>query len=204
MYTPQHLKKWIKESDYGGEDLSNWYILIARTRDSDNLENSNFESIMDYLTKDNWEIIESMGEDINNILLASFGHWACGWIESLMIHEGNDAALIMGDWIKEQLDGSPVFNDDDYQEREFKDYMINCNEAVKGWLDSKEIPYNDELVSKIIRQGDYIGWECFSDFYPDDDEVQNAYNAVIHTKHCNICESDYLDFNGCNCQLKMF
>jgi hypothetical protein len=200
MYTPEHLTKWQRESDYGGEDLSNWYILIARTRDSNNLENSNFESIKKDL-KEKFDICEDVTE-LNSILLASFGHWACGWIESLMIHEGNDAALILGDQIKEQLNDYPVYDEDNYQDREFEDYLVNCRDAIKGWLDSKDLEYNDHLINTIISQdGD---WEMNGDFYPDDDQIEQAYNTVIHTKHCKECDSDYLDTNPCQCQIRMF
>jgi hypothetical protein len=119
-----------------------------------------------------------------------------------MIHEGNDAALILGDQIKEQLNDYPVYDEDNYQDREFEDYLVNCRDAIKGWLDSKDLEYNDHLINTIISQdGD---WEMNGDFYPDDDQIEQAYNTVIHTKHCKECDSDYLDTNPCQCQIRMF
>jgi hypothetical protein len=202
MYTPKHLKKWISESNYGGEDLSAWYILIARTRDSDNLENSNFESIREFIKLQGYNINDNDVKEINNVLIAGFNHWACGWIDCLMIHENNEAALIVGDEIKEKLDNYPVFNEDDYQEREFTSYLNNCKEAVKEWLENENIEYDNELIKKVIQQDD--NWDMHGEFYPDDDQIAAAYDTALHTKHCKVCNSDYMDYNACQCQVRMF
>ena len=149
MYKPENLKKWEDKGSYFGEDLSQWYILVARTRDSYLLENSNFESIKAYLIDKGFEICGDV-EETNTILLASFNHWACGWIESIMIHESNDKALIISDDIKAKLNDYPIFDEDHYYRGESAlqwDYVREY--IVEDYFKDNDIDYTDSRLDQV-------------------------------------------------------
>ncbi len=201
MYTPKHLKKWIDTGSYMGDDLSEYYVLIAHTRDSELLEESNWDCIKAELEKrftfaDSIEGIKANSE----LLLGYFSHWACGWIESIMIHESNEKALMIGDDIKAELLNYPVYNDDDYSEKQFNSWYANCETAVKDYLNDNSIEGMDDKIGEIIRAGD---WEINEDLWPEPKQIETAYNEVLHTKHCDTCGADYKDYSACDCQTRL-
>lgn len=109
MYQPKHLQKWRRCSNYIGEDYSDYYCIAGHSRDSDILEESNYQSIKKYLQSENVAYEE-----------ISASHWAVGWVESIIIHESNDAGLVVGDDIAKRLEDYPIFNEDDYSRREWE------------------------------------------------------------------------------------
>lgn len=63
---------------------SGWYATpFERTRDSDALQESNFEVIRKDLKRFGW------GADVH-----SFGHWGCGWFERLYVRRDDAAAIL--------------------------------------------------------------------------------------------------------------
>jgi hypothetical protein len=88
---------------------------IVHTRDSDALVRSNFVSIFNHLkdlsNKNNLEL----GPDI-----LRFGHWACGWVEYLVIPK-NDILVKETEQILNKLDDYPVFDEDLYSEYLYED-----------------------------------------------------------------------------------
>ena len=50
-----------------------------------------------------------------------FNHWACGWIDELMVHEdAPEAVLILAANIHSQLQDYPILDEEDYSRREFE------------------------------------------------------------------------------------
>lgn len=178
MYKPELMKKWKLERDYGGEDLSEWYILAAQTRDSYLLERDNFKSIQEHIKAKGFEIAGNM-EDCkqdNAVLLASFGHWACGWVEALMIHESNDKALMLGDEIKQAIEDYPVFNEESYYQGESDlqvDYIKEY--VIKEYLRDNDIELSDQAIDDAVN---YIldNFQC---------EI-NGYDEVILPKELDV------------------
>ena len=143
LYIPEHLTKWTRSDNYGGEDLSEYYPLITITRDSYILDVSNYETIKAEL-ESQFEI------DGELIIVANFGHWACGWIESIMIHETHIKALQFADEVKEALNNYPVYDDEDYSKREY------------------------DLIYDYVT--DYIVKDFLNDNFPDDDFTEDQIN----------------------------
>lgn len=211
MYKPEHLTKWRDTGSYAGDDLSEWYILIAQTRDSFLLERENFKSIKAHIESKGFEIAGSVEEQEQNkvILLASFGHWACGWIEALMIHESNDKALELADEIKAQLNDYPIFNDDSYSMAESElqwDYVREY--AVKDYLRDNDIDYDDSLLDKATN---YIldHHNCEVNGYdevllPDNLDMDAIIDRIQHLTPCQTC-GDEIDnrSESCSCQLSL-
>lgn len=131
MYAVKSMKKWQDTGSYMGADLSDWYILVSRTRDSFSLENSNYESILRDLKAKRFKAAESE-DSTGGYLACNFGHWACGWIEAIMIHkDSSDSLLEWADQVRAGLDDYPVYDEEDFSEREFnmayeyiRDYVV--------------------------------------------------------------------------------
>jgi hypothetical protein len=171
MYKPENLKKWESGSDYAGEDLTEWYCLVSRTRDSDNLENSNFETILKELGENPSALEEKRG-----LLVANFRHWACGWFETLMIHESDDELLQRADEIKEKLNDYPVYDEDDYSEREFKSMDENITQAIRDYENDNNLDLTDEQKELIHCEINQNSNDYGADYWPKDQEIESAFH----------------------------
>ena len=58
----------------GSHDYDDWYICLTRSRDSDHLTNSNFETAL-----------EALGGESSYVEVMGTKHWAVGWLDWLMI-----------------------------------------------------------------------------------------------------------------------
>lgn len=96
---------------YYDTDSEQWLMIgIAQTRDSDILDVSNFRSIYNDLKK----IADSNNIECG-VEILRFGHWACGWVEYLVIPK-NDILVQETEQILNKLDDYPVFDEDLYSE----------------------------------------------------------------------------------------
>lgn len=98
-----------------GPPREGWGDLVGRHRDSDILEVSNFEVIEADLTK-------RFPDDVET---ASFGHFAVGWVEELLVRvldkhgKITPAGKAAVDWGL-KLESYPVADEDDFSRREFE------------------------------------------------------------------------------------
>lgn len=122
------MKTWKElhyDDGYLGEDwFKDWFVLIGRNRDSRILEQSNFESILKY-----------MGGESDNVQIIRSGHWACGWIELLLVNPIDADNVELANDIQSKLTKYPVFDENDYYKRE-SEY------AIELW---KELPLRERL-----------------------------------------------------------
>jgi hypothetical protein len=122
-----HLKEtaWVRPSNYVGKDWTGYFAIVSQNRDSGNLEKVNFETARKLLSK--WE-----GEEVNatppgdipcqdlQVTVASANHWACGWVETLLIHkDANETALIEAAEIICSLADYPCLDDQEMAEMEY-------------------------------------------------------------------------------------
>ena len=76
----------------------------------------------DVLQRANWETQnEILLAADDNCEIHSFGHWACGWFEILLIPDGSPA-IAEAEKIKADLDIYPVLSDDKLSELEMEDH----------------------------------------------------------------------------------
>jgi len=70
---------WDSLDNFAGEiPEPEWLFLLSRSRDSDEL------------TESNWRCaLKQLGGESENVSIDRFGHWACGWWESLSVREGS-------------------------------------------------------------------------------------------------------------------
>jgi len=213
LYVPEHLEKWkMPKSDYGGEDMSEFYIVISRTRDSDHLEESNWARILE-------DYPEDYDEETNKgVLVANFGHWACGWFELLLVHETDFELLETMDEIKRGLSGYPVYDDDDLSNRESEDQWELCKDEIEYYIrnSDEDLDLSDDQISEMIYW--FVNESNGFQDYPDDDEIEDLIERILHWKTCNVCveynnthsngegyrkESYDERFDCCGCQMKL-
>jgi hypothetical protein len=96
------IQKWESGDSYIGDDLSDYYVILSRHRDSGILDTSNWDSALKKF-------------DEKDILIVHFSHWAVGWVDQLLIKEDNYLALENAD---EMMDNAePFIDEDDYYQR---------------------------------------------------------------------------------------
>lgn len=109
-YTPKHLELWTRADNYMGETYYDYYQAgFGRSRDSDILEESNFECALDKL-----------GGESSKVLVARSSHWACGWVECILIHKTAYAKLKIADQLAADFKSYPIVNESDFSERELE------------------------------------------------------------------------------------
>ena len=133
------LNRWEAPDSYAGHNPIGDYTLYGRTRDSSIMENSNYELILEELTDLAEQFDKLRGDDEPFVYDFRAGHWACGWVEEIIIRQ--DAPKQIIDRAKEvqaALSDYPVYSDDDYSERQWDEMFrywndIDIKERVE-WL----------------------------------------------------------------------
>jgi hypothetical protein len=83
MYLPKHLQKWARPNNFFGEEWLDYYSSgVGESRDSDCLEQSNFDCML-----------KEIGGESDTVIVVEENHWAVGWIRWIAIHESDDIAL---------------------------------------------------------------------------------------------------------------
>ena len=163
-FEPRCMRKWERAPNYLGEDLSDYYMVVSRSRDSGLLDVSNFESVKrDFADKEGIET-------------ASFGHWAVGWIETMMVRDdAPENVLEELDEVMCQLkEEYPVYDEDDYYQRE-RDATID-NIKFEGRLDDNTAT---EVLSWLSRnEPEEVDSHDDRGGYPSSEAIQRALEAI--------------------------
>lgn len=94
------------------DDQQDWYVVpVSRTRDSDVLEESNFEAATKILG----------GERQNIMEIHRFGHWGPGWFEIMIVNPRAGKTMRKAMSIESALANYPVLDEDDYSQREWEE-----------------------------------------------------------------------------------
>lgn len=92
----------------GLDDRQDWLVApVGRNRDSGCLEESNWEAALAML-----------GGEHETVEVHRFGHWACGWLEIILIDPADAERVKIGDDIQDCLENYPVLNEEDFSRRE--------------------------------------------------------------------------------------
>ena len=133
---------WDSLDNYAGEiPEPEWLCLLTRSRDSDELTESNFRSAL-----------RKLGGESENVSIDHFGHWACGWWESLSVRAGSpehEKAKVIAD----KLEDYPVVDEDDFSE-------LESETADRVWQDCYE---NNERIEYIREHRDWFTFHSFAD-----------------------------------------
>ena len=89
-------------------DQGDWIVVpVGQNRDSECLDQSNFATALALL-----------GGESETVEVHRFGHWACGWVEIIIVDNTVPSNVIAVQGITDRLYNYPVLDDDDYSERE--------------------------------------------------------------------------------------
>jgi hypothetical protein len=106
-----HLRKWDYPTSWDSSvnfigEKPNGYSVYSRNRESSILENTNFE-----------ECLNRLGGESEWVEIVCHKHWACGWIEYLMLKENAPHTLIeIAIETTKELDAYPILNEHLYTE----------------------------------------------------------------------------------------
>lgn len=94
------------------QDKGSWLVApCRRNRDSDALQRANFDSQM--------KSLEGCEADFE---VCSFGHWACGWYEIVVVRPDTHAAHVAVD-LEDALEQYPALNEMLWSQYEYEDEM---------------------------------------------------------------------------------
>lgn len=140
------------------------YIVCARHRDSDAIARSNFACIQRDAEKN---YPDSFTDDESAAFIASFGHWAVGWVEYLMLPADD---LNLASWIFEILDdlrdSYPVYDDDHHSQLESDEFNEALLSEVSFYLRCKsDTEESAESVMQKYLNADDSAYDYGSEHY---------------------------------------
>jgi hypothetical protein len=186
---------------WGSEDtFVTWgFCAIDKTRDSSIMDISNFETISK-------ELIEDYPGDFR---IESYGHWAVGEVTRLLCRVLKQESDIELDNItdaykkamscKDQLNDYPVYDEDDYHNRLYKE-AIGCLYDLPNYLE-------DMINTNVENYGEDIYYELTANMniefdvdgeqYPKDDDIKYAvYSLQIWNPEAIEEWNEWTDQNG--------
>lgn len=138
------------------DERESWALMpVARNRDSNVLDNCNFD-----------EFLEGLGGESDTVEVHRFGHWGCGWFEIIIVDPNDDAAINKAYEMAGALQDYPVLNEeklsemeleeageswDSWARRDLERLVEHYLERHHQWDDDKE-DYYDELAEKLVQQ----------------------------------------------------
>jgi hypothetical protein len=146
LYQPTYLKLWTRPDSYWGTQWDGWYPFLGQSRDSDALERSNYRVALAALRK--VEDPEGTGDEEGSASVQEehANHYLCGWVETIMIHESDTAALEAADDMCTRLLHHPVLDEEDWSNLEYE-------EAQETWASFSvrdRIPYCADYGASIF------------------------------------------------------
>jgi hypothetical protein len=123
LYQPQHLEQWTMPDSYIGPSHYGTYYFLGKNRDSDILTQSNFECGL-----------ELLGGESETVQVIRDRHWACGWIEYILIHESDIKSLQVADEIAAALEDYPVVDEFHYSEFEHEQVFNMTTDHMSYFL----------------------------------------------------------------------
>ena len=111
---------WKTPRDYGGFSPVGDYCILSRHRDSDLLDESNWSVACKSLSAEAYDGGTQYADERPAVYHWRAGHWACGWIEYLMVRpDAPDETLTAAGEIVCSLASYPVLGEDDFSQREW-------------------------------------------------------------------------------------
>ena len=117
-----------KQPDFGtsvDHDFDSWLIAPCGTnRDADTVQRSNFAEMCAELERIE-RAADTEDESAEMYAVHRFGHWACGWVELVIVRPGSAAAEYAAE-CAERLESYPVLSDDGLSQ-------LESDDAAESW-----------------------------------------------------------------------
>ncbi len=152
-YVPENLKRWTLPGSYYGAQWPDYYGAgFGQSRDSDELEESNFATVLAALKKLPAFVYSApdCDNEIESRKVVRESHWAVGWVEWIAIHEADAAALELCDRLRGDANDYPVLDEQDFSDRE----QESANTVWRDCMNQKE---RREWIEKHRGQFEFRG-----------------------------------------------
>lgn len=163
------VKRWTLPRDYFGATWDNWFSSgFGRSRDSDALEESNFQVAYDRLKQTAKDVPDhesgKHGREGVTVQIVSENHWAVGWVEWIAIHESDTESLAVARELCESYNQYPALDEDHWSNLEYTramefwdsmslsakvDYCRDCDVSIFAARRSHDLP--DRLYESLTR-----------------------------------------------------
>lgn len=159
------LDKWRYENNYIGKDYSDYYILYSHHRDSDILNESNYQGL------------KGMFIDLNGVIEICSNHWAVGWVETILIHKSAEETIKKGIEILERLSDYPVLDEEDFSNREY-DLVSQYADDVMNEIDNAQGYFcsgywvDEDIPEYLVKDG-------FNKDMTRDEVIDNIYDKGL-------------------------
>ena len=167
---------WKSPDSYFGFDPVGDYMFYMKTRDSEIMVESNFdrmlEDIRKFIAKNNFPeptvIVDKFDEELPSDWVYTFtaSHWGCSWVEYILVRKDAPEAIIeKADEIYHSVREYPVYDEDDYSERQdeaiykywgecsIKERIQYCKEAGDSIFAARHEDHIPEDVYYSLREG---------------------------------------------------
>lgn len=98
------LERWVRCDNYMGENFSDYYVVAGQNRDSNYVQQSNFIAATERLG----------GENEPTVIIARSNHWACGWVDFLMVHKDALDKIEIAERIDEDIENCIILDWENY------------------------------------------------------------------------------------------
>jgi len=142
----KHIKPWVRPANYMGQTWKGWYMALGHHRESNSLDESNFQVFHDKLGNlprvsvddtinagSYWHKRSFL--DIDGIQVVRESHPLVGWVEWIAIHETNKRALELAEELMCKLDSYPTLDEEHWG-------MLETEEVDKYW---KGMPLHERI-----------------------------------------------------------
>lgn len=148
----------------GGMKYPDWIVSVGRNRDSEILDESNFESAL-----------EMLGGESKNVVVERFGHWGCGWFELILVNPKCKKLVKVAYEIKQALNNYHILDGSDYSERE-TEYQSEYAKSNKKDLAKALSKHFDLKPGRTLTKLAYdLNMECQA--YYGNDSCINVYGC---------------------------
>jgi len=121
--TMKPLSEYFRSSSAYWGERSDWLVAATTNRDADCLTRSNWRSFIKLLGGDGSQLGAKGSADINeNVAIKEATHWACGWVQYLLIDPKADGLVAIAEDACDKLEDYPVINEDDWSTLEYDEY----------------------------------------------------------------------------------
>jgi hypothetical protein len=131
MTRQSKMQRWVRDSNYIGDDYSEYYVLLTKTPQSDIMTESNFHSAL-----------KRLGGESPSVNVVRFNHWLTGWVDVILIHELDVDMVTIGHEIINDLSNYPILDEDDYDSRvneKIEEYIVEIQELVENGADAHQM-----------------------------------------------------------------
>jgi len=145
------LELWKTPRDYAGPDFPDYYLGLARHRDSETLENANFDSMLEKLGGEHTSPeFAKTHPDTEEVMVTRASHWAVGWAEQILVHKDSPLVPELESMLN-SLEDYPVLDEDKLTEME-------SAKMADDWETYGQAEVLNAL-SKVEGMGEYDTWE---------------------------------------------